>query len=112
MYQATIEDAIAAADVGMSRALARAEHAVPSWGEIALDFLDAYARKNQEFPGWMVVKASELDRAFPEPPNPKAWGPIVKRAVKVGLIEYARPGKDPNRHCNPIPIWRSRVYGQ
>lgn len=102
--------AAAAAELGIRRALDRAERAVPTWGDIALAFLRKYAEQHERFAGWMVVKSAALDPAFPKPPNDKAWGGPIKKAAHTKIIEFAGTTKDPNRHCNRIPVWRSLVY--
>lgn len=111
--QLTIGHAIArrAAQEGMDRALQGAENKVPRWGDMAYAWLLAYAKKHERFMGWMLVKASALDDGFPTPENEKAWGGVIKRAARAGVIVHAGTAKDPYRHCNPIPVWRSTVYG-
>ena len=109
--QLTSEDAKRLADSGMQRALDHAERVVPSWGERAYQRIVAYAKQHETFCGWMVVKAAALDPTFPEPPNQKAWGGPMQRAARAGIIERIGTAKDPNRHCNPIPLWKSRVFG-
>ena len=110
MIQLTIYDALAKADQGMGRALDRAERQTPAWGEIAYRFIEEYARQHAEFPGWVVVKSAAVTVNFPEPPTEKAWGAVIKRAARARVIERAGTVKDPNRHGNPIPLWRSLVY--
>lgn len=111
-YQLTIEQAIAErlAREGMDRALEHAESEIPKWGDLALDFIQRYAQKHERFCGWMVVKAASLDPNFPAPPNEKAWGGPIKKAAAKGIIARDGTGKDPHRHGNMIPVWRSRIY--
>lgn len=108
--QLTIEHAIARADEGMRRSLERAERETPDWGDLAYRFLEGYARAHERFAGWMVVKAAANLGDFPTPPNAKAWGAVIQRAARAGVIERVGIAKDPNRHGNPIPLWGSRVY--
>lgn len=108
----TFEIARRAAQEGMDRALQGAENKVPTWGELAFNWLVAYAKKNAHFTGWMVVKASSLDPNFPIPENEKAWGSPIQRAARRGIIVKDGTTKDPYRHGNPIPVWRSKVFGQ
>ena len=99
------------AEQGMTRALQHAEADVPTWGEQADAFLKAYALKNEYFTGYMLVLASELDPDFPTPPTGKAWGMIVRNAVRAGVIENSgKTMPHPKRHGCPATIWRSLVF--
>ena len=110
--QLTLDHEIARrqAEEGMGRALDRAERETPNWGALAYERIEDYARKHREFCGWMVVKAAALDPTFPAPPNEKAWGGPMQRAARARIIERAGTAKDPNRHGNPIPLWRSTIF--
>lgn len=49
---------------------------------------------------------------FEDPPDGRAWGSVVMRAAKAGIIKrigYA-PMKSPNCHANPKSVWRSLVF--
>ena len=98
------------AETGMQRALERAADGMPQWPELAFDFLRTYARANENFAGWMVVRSAANTFEFPAPPTAKAWGAVLKRAVREGVIACAGMTKDPHRHGNPIPLWKSLVY--
>lgn len=110
MEQLTLEDARQQADAGMRQALEHAEVVVPQWGELAYQRIVKYAREHERFCGWMVVKAAAMDPSFPAPPTEKAWGGPMKRAAHDGIIERVGTAKDPNRHGNPIPLWKSLVF--
>lgn len=99
------------AEEGMRRSLEHAEAELDNWGDIAFEFLKAYARSHESFAGWMVVRKSENDGHFPTSPNAKAWGAVIHRAARLKIIERVGTTKDPHRHGNPIPLWRSLIYG-
>ena len=105
--QLTIEHEIARrqAERGMHRALERAADGLPEWPELAYWFLRAYAGRHERFAGWMVVRAAAASPDFPSPPNAKAWGGVIQRAAREGLIARCGTARDPHRHCNPIPLW-------
>ena len=94
----------------MRRALDRAADGMPQWPELAFDFLRRYARANANFAGWMVVRSAANSPEFPDTSTAKAWGAVFKRAVREGVIACAGMTKDPHRHGNPIPLWKSLVY--
>ncbi len=114
MTQLRIEHAIAAslAREGMERAEQHAENKIPKWGELAYRWIERYARQHERFTGWMLVKAASNDPNFPTPPNEKAWGGPIQRAARRGIIERVGTEKDPYRHGNPIPVWRSTIFGR
>ena len=86
--------------------LESAEAEVRKWRETAFEFLKTYARANATFCGWMVVRASQNDPAFPKTTaGGKEWGAIIKRAVKEGVIKKVGAVKDPHRCGNLIPLW-------
>jgi hypothetical protein len=113
--QLTIAHEIArrTAEIGMSRALdrANAEHRAPLWSELALSYLERYARSHERFTGWMVVRSADLSPDFPSPQNGKAWGSVMREGARRGWIERVGTARDPHRHGNPIPLWRSRIHG-
>lgn len=91
------------AELGMQRTLDLAERETPGWGAIASEFLRQYAKDNGRFTGWMLVR-SAADR-IPQPPNPKAWGSVIQRAARAGIIRKVGFVPDVHRHNNPIPVW-------
>lgn len=101
--------AVAERNAGMQRATDHAEADHPNWGVLALDYLKAYAATHERFPGWFVTKAASLSKAVPEASG-KAWGSIFTKAARQGWIVRDGFDKDPNRHMNPCPVWRSMCY--
>lgn len=97
-------------DAGMARALQHAEAEVPAWGSLALSYLRRYAETHERFPGWFVTHAAGLSGAVPMPPTGKSWGAIFTKAARLGWIAKDGYAQDPNRHANPCPVWRSRVF--
>ena len=110
--QLTISHEIARrhAETGMQGALERAADGMPQWPELAFDFLRRYARLHRDFAGWMVVRSAATSPNFPAPPTGKAWGAVIKCAARLGWIERVGMTKDPFRHGNPIPLWRSLLH--
>jgi hypothetical protein len=93
------------AEQGMRRTLSAAERRTPGWGDIAYEFLRDYAKVNERFTGWMVVRSAA--ERIPEPPNPKAWGSVIQKAARAGVIRKVGTTPDVHRHGNPIPVWES-----
>lgn len=78
-----------------------------NWTADAWDFFIGWAKAQQgkTFQGEEARQAA--NGLLPEPPEPRAWGAIVMRAAKAGLIVrvgYA-PVKDPRSHHSPKSVW-------
>lgn len=87
--QMTIEDAVAAGALGQRAALARAEKDREGWGDIAFVFLKKWARERQPgelFTGEDISDAYAADANMPQPADQRAWGPIIQRATRRGVI--------------------------
>lgn len=106
----TLEAARSARDAGMQQALDHANDKTPQWSETALAYLKMYSKNHEHFVGWFVTNEAELSGAIDAPPTRKAWGSIFTAAVRRGWIEKSGYRQDPNRHCNPAPLWRSLIY--
>lgn len=96
------------AQAGIDAAAGAADRAVDGWTARAYDFVCRFAEQNRgrQFIGAEIVKAS-LQTDLPQPPNPKAWGQPIQRAVRRGILVKAGYAPDPNRHENPVPLWEA-----
>lgn len=92
----------------MKLALESAEQKVEDWGDKCFTLLKQYLEINREpflaefFRGWC-----EAGNRIPEPPHKRAYGPILNRAARAGLIRrqgYA-PTSNPKAHCAPTTVW-------
>jgi hypothetical protein len=94
-------------DDGMQRAADHAEAVIPEWKELA------YTRL-LEFLGYHMgeffsedVRAFATGRGLPRPPDNRAWGHVMMRAARAGIIRKLRwdTAKDQKVHCNPVSVW-------
>lgn len=93
-------------DRGMRRAVDHAEKITENWSVRAYDFLRQYIARHQEF---MTEDVREASRGIvPEPPSHRAWGAIIVRAVKEGLIRRVgfQSVKNTRAHCTPASLWQ------
>lgn len=106
MTQLSIDFARAARDEGISRAVDRVDRAIAGWSDLAFDFIKLYAQQHrgQTFIGRDITQAAK-SWGLIEPPNDKAWGGPMLRASRAGVIRKIGTAPDPNRHCNPVPLW-------
>ena len=91
-------------------ALAQVEvHSAP-WRVVAFDALVAVAKRDAEVSSESVW--AELDRwGVSPPPEPRAIGPVLLRAVREGVLApkgYSR-GTDPKHHRDILRTYRSLV---
>lgn len=95
-------------DQGIERSVARADRASEGWSELALSWIKRYAREHrgERFIGRQIVLASR-SWGLVQPPNDKAWGGPMQKAAKLGIIRKVGVAPDPNRHCNPVPLWEA-----
>lgn len=92
-------------DQGIKKALDNANSHHDKWSEIAYRFLTDYIRTRSEFMVEEIRQASE--GTVPEPPSRRAWGGIVVRAAKNGVIKRCgfRNVTNPKAHSTPATLW-------
>ena len=93
-------------DKGIKKALDNANNIHDKWSEKAYKFLLKYIKYQYEFMTEDVRVASE--KAIPKPPSNRAWGGVILKAVRSGLIN--RVGfsnvKNAKAHKTPASVWR------
>jgi hypothetical protein len=92
--------------LGIKKAVTHANVEVHGWSDQAYNYLLDYSKKHKEF---MVEDVREASKGIiPIPPSTRAWGGVVVRASRAGIIE--RKGfknvKNVKAHCTPATLWR------
>lgn len=98
-------DGSAGRDRGIQRSVTHAEEVIMGWSSHAFAFLQDYISKHRQF---MTEDLREASKGIvPVPPSNRAWGAIIVRAVKSGMIRRVgfRPVKNRNAHCTPATLW-------
>lgn len=92
-------------ELGSRRALNHANRQAPKWGDKALQFLIRCPL--QTFSSEDVRKYAHK-RGLPQPPDPRAWGAVIRKAVSTGLIQFYEINKssNPQAHHRPIQVWQ------
>ena len=93
-------------DIGIKKSFDNANDKFENWGEIAYDFLLQYIKRNYAFLTEDIRIASA--DIVPEPPSKRAWGAVILKAKKAGLIRKIgfRNVKNPKAHCTPATLWK------
>ena len=92
-------------DKGISQAVDNADNNSENWSGKAYQFLLSYIKQNREFMAEDVRLASV--GIVDAPPSSRAWGGIIVRAVKAGLIQRVgfRNVSNAKAHCTPASLW-------
>lgn len=103
--QMTIDDAIEARDEAMTRV---EDHADNAWKDEAMRVVKRLAMNNA------YITTDDVWRVMSQSTNtthdPRAMGPIMRNAARLGWIERAGWSQQSTRkecHARPIAVWRS-----
>lgn len=100
-----------ARDAGMHEALNHAEAVHDGWAEEATNALRMYvaAHPSKEFMAEDVRSYAYDVLAVPYPPHCRAWGSIIAKAARDGLIERVgiAPVKTASSHMANASVWRA-----
>lgn len=96
-----------ARDAGIATAVEHASAVMPGWPQLAFEALAEYAKHHPTFTIEQARKAMDV----PPPPNTKAWGGIITKAMRAGIVEAAgwTQAEDPKVHANLVTLWHSLV---
>ena len=96
-------------DKGIRKAINNANDTHDKWSDKAYNFLVGWIKTHHEFMTEDVRVASE--KKIPKPPSNRAWGGIILKASRAGLIN--RVGfsnvKNVKAHRTPASIWRVNI---
>ncbi len=95
-------------DAGMARATASADDAHANWSATAYFTLRAFVRHREHAFTAENVRAFATEKGLPEAPDNRAWGSILTRAAKEGLIRKTgyRQAEGRACHMHPVTLWR------
>lgn len=95
-------------DEGMKKAEESAERKEFGWSDKAMIYVEKYCRMFDEFTGESVRIYAEA-MGIPEPPHKRAWGAIMLKAAKRGLIRKigTQSVSNPKAHCAIATLWKA-----
>lgn len=99
-------NAEATRDTGIHDSAEHAEHDIPGWQEDAVECARQYAagRGGDTFLAEDVRYWARIN-GLPEPPEPRAWGAVIRAASKAGYIRRAGYGKARSSNLSPKVLW-------
>jgi hypothetical protein len=105
--QLSLLDAIEARDKGINKALTHAEQECEGWGEKAYDLIKQYLSEVSTSFMAEEIRSYAAMYDFPLPPHARAWGAVIVRAAKEGLIKKVGYGQVMNRkaHMANASVW-------
>jgi hypothetical protein len=100
-----VTDAAIRRDGGIQRAVDHANYTNDGWSDAAYSFFLSYITRHQSFMTEEVRAASY--GIVPEPPSLRAWGAVIVRAAREGLIRRIgyQQVKNANAHMTPAALW-------
>lgn len=93
-------------DEGMRRVAEHAEQVIPDWGDLAYESLETFVGLNdgkflaEQFIAWAA------DHGLPIH-DTRAFGSVMTRAVRRGLITKVGYSSENTNNCSPKPLWRA-----
>ncbi len=96
---------------GMEQAIQTANLFCENWSESAYEYLEGYCYLHKRFMTENVRMEAERS-GITIPPSKRAWGSVITRAKKNGMIAHDgySPVKNPLAHKTPTSVWRSLIY--
>jgi len=93
-------------DEGMERAADHAEREIPEWRNEARRILEITAALHRNFTSEDIKIQADI-RGLPRPPEPRAWGAVIQRAARDGIIRKVGWADSTSRtcHCRPMQLW-------
>lgn len=97
--------------LGIARAIDNAEKAAPGWTSEALSFVREYARLHAVFMA-EEVRAFAHGQGLPLPPSARAWGGVIIKAAKSGLLKKVGTGTVSNARAHKCfaSRWQSLIF--
>lgn len=109
LFKQPVNDALARKlrDEGMQRAIDHADRVIDRWQDKAYESLRVYISFNSQPFLSEDVRVYAAHLGIPDPPDKRAWGAVMMRAAKAGLIRKLgwTTASDPKVHKNPVSQW-------
>ena len=93
-------------DLGIQKAEDSANSIQHTWSEQAYNQLLRFIKKQSQFMTEQFRSYAEKE-GLQRPPSNRAYGSVIVRAVKSGIIKRIdyKPVQNPKAHCTPASVW-------
>lgn len=99
------------AKAGAATAAAHAESQSAGWLARATGLAEQFVINHVDLPSFQAIELRAYAEAngLPSPPDARAWGHVMRRLKKNGVIESVGTGKssDPKQHNGFITEWKA-----
>jgi hypothetical protein len=95
-------------DKGIHRAVTNADKTHEDWAARAYAALEGFVNETADLE-FMAEDVRKWASYLPVPPSNRAWGAVILRGARNGLIKQVGYGKTTNKlaHRTPAAIWRA-----
>jgi len=112
LFEAGTEAAQDRRDRGMARAVDHADRVEPKWSSKAEAYvvrvLDEWGPHRRFLAEELVAKA-EREGVLSDPPDRRAWGAVIVRLAKRGVIEHCGFARARTSNQGPKSVWQKRA---
>jgi hypothetical protein len=93
-------------DEGMKKAETSANEKTENWSERAMLLLRKFTQSNKSFMA-EDIRLFAIENGLPKPPSERAWGAVIKRAAKSGIIKKVghQAVSNPRAHKAFASVW-------
>lgn len=99
---------------GIAQAERHANQVHAGWSDRAYTFLKEFiSGRRSSFMTEEVREAAATFGSLPPPPSERAWGAVILRAAKAGLIKNIgyKKVKNEKAHSTPATVWQATIHG-
>lgn len=104
----TLLDLMGDPQAAINAVMARADRVHDGWSSEAFSLLLSYMAENQFFKAEDVRGFAHGKHGLAKPPDMRAWGGVIQRAVREGRIKKIGHGASKNKtsHYRPVMVWQ------
>lgn len=96
-------------NVGMALAVEHADDQSRQWSDRAMFWLKIFIGPRSTPFMAETVREFAAQKGLPPPPSERAWGSVIHKAARAGLIIFSGYAKttNPRAHRTPAALWRA-----
>jgi hypothetical protein len=96
----------------IQRAARHADRVSVEWTDRALVAFESIVRQWPTLTTEFAKSTAEATGTIEPPPDPRAWGAVIRAAQSRGWIAFYGYARTTNAraHCRPVTVWKSNLY--